>query len=225
MAKKIRVAVLFGGRSAEHEVSLQSAKNVISAIDKEKYEVVLIGIDHDGKWYLNESSHFLLNEENPKLIRLATGNRHLALVPGDDSQQIMSTTREGVVGTIDVVFPILHGPFGEDGTVQGLLKLADLPFVGEDVLVESGVLVNVAVLVIVGVDVLVIVFVPVIVGVFETVRVGVNVGGGGSGFRLPKMLNPKFPGGTQECISQTIIKFSRFIIAISQSKIVPPPPV
>ena len=68
MGKKIRVAVLFGGKSAEHEVSLQSAKNVIDAINRDKYEVVLIGIDHDGKWFLNESSNFLLHDKNPKRI-------------------------------------------------------------------------------------------------------------------------------------------------------------
>lgn len=134
MGKKIRVAVLFGGKSAEHEVSLQSAKNVIDAIDREKYEVVLIGIDHDGKWYLNELSHFLLHDKNPKMIRLARGKDNLALIPGAAAQRLINISRAEGIGTIDVVFPVLHGPFGEDGTVQGMLKLADIPFVGAGVL-------------------------------------------------------------------------------------------
>ena len=82
MSKKIRVGILFGGKSAEHEVSLQSAKNVVEAIDKEKYEVVLIGIDKQGRWYLNDESHFLLNSENPKLISLNKSNKNVALVTG-----------------------------------------------------------------------------------------------------------------------------------------------
>ena len=134
MGKKIRVAVLFGGKSAEHEVSLQSAKNVIDAINRDKYEVVLIGIDHDGKWFLNESSHFLLHDKNPKRIRLASGREHLALIPGADKQRLINISRAEGIGDIDVVFPVLHGPFGEDGTVQGMLKLADIPFVGAGVL-------------------------------------------------------------------------------------------
>ncbi|NIR53091.1 D-alanine--D-alanine ligase A, partial [candidate division KSB1 bacterium] len=82
MSKKIRVGILFGGKSAEHEVSLQSAKNVVDAIDKEKYEIVLIGIDKQGRWYLNEASNFLLNADNPKLIALNKANENVALVTG-----------------------------------------------------------------------------------------------------------------------------------------------
>lgn len=134
MKKKTRVAILFGGKSAEHEVSLQSAKNIIQAIDKDKYDVILIGIDHDGKWYLNDSSHFLLHEENPKLISLAVSNQNLALLPGDTGRQMLNVTKSTSTGEIDVVFPVLHGPFGEDGTVQGMLKLAGIPFVGAGVL-------------------------------------------------------------------------------------------
>jgi D-alanine-D-alanine ligase len=134
MSKKIRVAILFGGKSAEHEVSLQSAKNIIHAIDRNKYEVFLIGIDHDGKWYLNDASHFLLHAENPKLISLAKSSENLALIPGEETGQMLSVAKSASIGKIDVVFPVLHGPFGEDGTVQGLLKLADIPFVGAGVL-------------------------------------------------------------------------------------------
>ncbi|MCH8874186.1 D-alanine--D-alanine ligase [candidate division KSB1 bacterium] len=138
MSKKIRVGILFGGKSAEHEVSLQSAKNVVEAIDKEKYEVVLIGIDKQGRWYLNDESHFLLNAENPKLISLNKSNKNIALVTGKSGErEIVSVTDHASFGAIDVVFPILHGTFGEDGTVQGLLKLANVPFVGAGVLGSS----------------------------------------------------------------------------------------
>jgi D-alanine-D-alanine ligase len=132
--RKIKVAILFGGQSAEHEVSLQSAGNVAAAIDRKKYDVVLIGIDKKGRWYLNEESKFLLQADSPKLIKLQKAGDSLALVPGDQSGQLISLSDNRPVGPIDVVFPVLHGPFGEDGTVQGLLKLANVPFVGAGVL-------------------------------------------------------------------------------------------
>ncbi len=131
--KKLRVAIIFGGKSAEHEVSLQSAKNVIEALDKSKYEPVLIGIGKDGRWFLNRKSQFLLNAENPKLIKLNQENRTVALVPeGRNTELITVGTEERRL--IDVIFPVLHGPFGEDGTIQGMLKLLDIPFVGASVL-------------------------------------------------------------------------------------------
>ncbi|HHY81353.1 MAG TPA: D-alanine--D-alanine ligase [Clostridiales bacterium] len=132
--KKIRVGILFGGKSAEHEVSLQSAKNVLAALDRDKYEVVLIGIDKEGKWHWNQDSINLLNENDPKLIQLSPGQQELAVVPGSDGVRIVPVHGEGDIGLIDVVFPVLHGTYGEDGTVQGLLKLANIPFVGAGVL-------------------------------------------------------------------------------------------
>lgn len=134
--KKIRVGVIFGGRSAEHEVSLQSAKNVIEAIDKKKYEVVPIGITKTGQWILGNPSRLLLNAENPKLIKLNKSNENVALVPGEENRQLVSINPQAGPGNtkFDVVFPVLHGTFGEDGTMQGLLKLLDVPFVGAGVL-------------------------------------------------------------------------------------------
>lgn len=134
MKKKIRVAILFGGKSAEHEVSLQSAKSIIEAIDKNKYDVVLIGIDKKGRWYLNDASRFLLHVNNPQLIKLNKASDSVTLVPTDKANQLISLSTHRPAGQVDVVFPILHGPFGEDGTVQGLLKLANVPFVGAGVL-------------------------------------------------------------------------------------------
>jgi D-alanine-D-alanine ligase len=129
MKKKIKVGIIFGGKSAEHEVSLRSAKNVFEAIDKNKYEPVLIGVDKKGKWLLSDSSKFLLNSGDPKLIKLnKEASQSVALIPQSDGRLTNSDK------SIDVVFPILHGPFGEDGTMQGLLKLANIPFVGASVL-------------------------------------------------------------------------------------------
>lgn len=136
MARKIRVGVLFGGKSAEHEVSLQSAKSIIDALDRDKYDVVMIGIDKQGHWILNDASKFLLQADNPKLIKLNNNgsSTSLALMPGQTNEKLISVSGSQQAGQIDVVFPVLHGPFGEDGTVQGLLKLANLPFVGAGVL-------------------------------------------------------------------------------------------
>jgi len=134
--RRVRVGVLFGGESAEHEVSLQSARNVIEAIDPERYEVVLIGIDRSGHWHLAESSRFLLDGSDPRRIRLGPANRDVALVPGTRADLVPLDAGEPLE-RLDVVFPVLHGPMGEDGTVQGLLRLAHMPFVGPDVLGSS----------------------------------------------------------------------------------------
>jgi D-alanine-D-alanine ligase len=134
MAGKIRVGILFGGRSAEHEVSLQSAKNIIDAIDRDKYEVVMIGIDKKGQWHLNEESRFLLPTTQSELPELPESGENLALVPGKREKQLVALSEQEKLGSLDVIFPVLHGPFGEDGTVQGLLKLANIAFVGAGVL-------------------------------------------------------------------------------------------
>ncbi|MDR1373733.1 MAG: D-alanine--D-alanine ligase [Treponema sp.] len=154
MSGKITVGIVFGGKSAEHEVSLRSAKNVFDAIDRDKYDPVLIGIDKSGRWLLNRSERFPAGGA-------VSGGGAAALVPGSGSVYVANAGRDrpaenpngagsagkrgcivdlsasGAAGgelVLDVVFPILHGPFGEDGTVQGFLKLADLPFVGAGVL-------------------------------------------------------------------------------------------
>jgi len=130
MKRKLRVAVLFGGRSAEHEISLISARNIVAAMDKQKYDIIPIGIDKVGRWFFDEGSRLLNGTQ-----RVASSGRNgfTALVPGSKSPLIKISGRS-VLRNIDVVFPVLHGPFGEDGTVQGLLKLANLPFVGAGVL-------------------------------------------------------------------------------------------
>ncbi|MFD1361157.1 D-alanine--D-alanine ligase [Lentibacillus salinarum] len=133
MPKK-KVGIIFGGKSAEHEVSLQSAKNIVDAIDQDKYEVVLIGIDKQGKWHINDQSTYLLNAENPKLIQLNKSNEAVAIVPGETDHQLVRATDAGLLDQLDAVFPIVHGTLGEDGSLQGMMRIANLPFVGTSVL-------------------------------------------------------------------------------------------
>jgi D-alanine-D-alanine ligase len=134
--KKIRLGILFGGKSAEHEVSLISAKNVIEALDPQKYDVFLIGIDKTGEWHLRDRYAYLLNADDPKLVQLNEPKGSLALVPKQDRNELVSYFDNQLQESLplDVIFPVLHGTYGEDGTVQGLLKLANIPFVGAGVL-------------------------------------------------------------------------------------------
>ena len=120
--KKINVGILFGGKSAEHEVSLQSAKNIIEAIDRTKYQPVLIGIDKTGNWLMFDDATCLLHADNPKLIKLNQSSRRVALVPQNDGR-LTGLNGNPELGAIDVVFPVLHGPFGEDGLVVGHFSL------------------------------------------------------------------------------------------------------
>lgn len=133
MSEKIKVAILFGGQSVEHEVSLQSAKNVYEAINKDKYDVSLIGIDKKGKWHLNDKTKYLVNEHDPKTIKLNSSGENLSVVPGNEYKMI-NINNNSNISNIDVVFSVIHGTTGEDGILQGFLKLIDIPFVGPDVL-------------------------------------------------------------------------------------------
>ncbi len=130
--KKLRVGVIFGGRSGEHEVSLASAASVIRALDAEKYEAVPIGITKDGRWLVGGGAQKLLADV------LKSGER-VSLPPDPTAASLVPLTpssgRPSV--TVDVMFPVLHGTFGEDGTVQGLLELAGLPYVGAGVLASA----------------------------------------------------------------------------------------
>jgi len=133
--KKIKVGILFGGKSVEHEVSLQSARNVIEAIDRDKFDIVLIGINKDGQWLLNDSAEqFLIADSSNESLSIS-GNQ-VALIP-ESGGNLTSLTNIQSHSTLDVVFPLLHGTYGEDGTIQGLLKLANVPFVGAGVLASA----------------------------------------------------------------------------------------
>lgn len=122
--KKLRVGVLYGGRSGEHEVSLLSAASILKAIDRRKYEVVEIGISKGGTWLGGEEAKGLLTGED------AAGKLRLQASVGTDLVRESAMLTSG----LDVVFPVLHGTFGEDGTIQGLLELANLAYVGSGVL-------------------------------------------------------------------------------------------
>ena len=121
---KLRVGILFGGKSGEHEVSLLSANSILKAIDPKKYEIVPIGISKAGQWLgSDQAQHLLTGEPLPTTLQLEAGA---------ESRAIAQTT--SLSGSVDLIFPVLHGTFGEDGTIQGLLELADLPYVGSGVL-------------------------------------------------------------------------------------------
>jgi D-alanine-D-alanine ligase len=125
--KRLRVGVLFGGRSGEHEVSLASAASVIRGLDPEKYEAVPIGITKEGHWLVGAGAQKML----PEVLR--SGQR--VVLPADpNASALVPLDGRGAGQRVDVVFPVLHGTFGEDGTVQGLLELAGLPYVGAGVL-------------------------------------------------------------------------------------------
>ena len=132
--RKTRVGIIFGGKSAEHEVSLQSARNIIDALDRSRFDATLIGIDKQGRWHLCDAHDFLLHADDPARIALNASGRELALLPGQDRQQLQTVSPAQALEQIDVVFPIVHGTLGEDGSLQGLLRMAGLPFVGSGVL-------------------------------------------------------------------------------------------
>lgn len=132
--KKLRVGLLFGGKSAEHEVSLQSAKSIAENLDKKKYDVVLLGIDKQGHWCLNEGANFLLNADNPKTIAMRSTEKQLSLKPGGNHGEVLEVETQKAIGPLDVVFSVVHGTLGEDGSIQGLLKVANTAFVGPGVL-------------------------------------------------------------------------------------------
>jgi D-alanine-D-alanine ligase len=130
--KRLRIGVLFGGRSGEHEVSLISAASVISALDPEKYEAVPIGISKDGRWLAGTAAHKMLPQALGEVLRTGE-NVMLSADPNVAALVPVGNSRPDALH-VDVVFPVLHGTFGEDGTVQGLLDLAGLPYVGSGVL-------------------------------------------------------------------------------------------
>jgi len=132
---KLRVAVLFGGRSAEHEISLLSARFVVESLDPERYETVLVGIDKQGRWLLQEQAALLGAARDPRLVKLNAAMPGVLLPPYAQApaDRLLRVGQGSPLG-VDVIFPVLHGPMGEDGTVQGLLELSGVPYVGAGVL-------------------------------------------------------------------------------------------
>ncbi|MEG1285031.1 MAG: D-alanine--D-alanine ligase family protein [Romboutsia sp.] len=131
---KINVALVFGGRSGEHEVSLSSAASIYAHIDKEKYNVFNIGITKDGQWIYYEGSEE--NIKSGKWVELANKNIEINLVP-TGNKKVGLIFEDGRFEKIDVLFPVLHGPYGEDGTIQGLFEISQIPYVGCGVLASS----------------------------------------------------------------------------------------
>ncbi len=141
MKNKLRIGVIFGGRSGEHEVSVRSARSVIEAIDQSKYEVVPIAITKEGNWLAPAAAAALLPDSTQRLLskqRLGNSKEDVAII-GDPSRSGLVKLDSGAAKSerLDVVFPVLHGPFGEDGTIQGLLEMAAIPFVGCGTLASS----------------------------------------------------------------------------------------
>ena len=136
MKNKIRVGVIFGGRSGEHEVSLVSASSVINALDKEKYDAVLIGITKDGRWLssadtlrLFKSNDIALNDKNEKYLLPDPGKKGLVSYSDNGNSEVNEK--------LDVIFPIMHGTYGEDGAIQGLLELTNIAYVGAGILASA----------------------------------------------------------------------------------------
>jgi len=128
--KKIRVGIIFGGRSVEHEVSLVSAASVINALDKNRYDIIPIGITPAGKWLSSGETLHLLKEK-----RSIDNEPEHILVPDPRKQSLVILSDSGSTGqAVDVIFPLIHGTYGEDGSIQGLLELADIPYIGAGVL-------------------------------------------------------------------------------------------
>jgi len=132
--QKLTVGILYGGRSSEHDVSLCSAASVISALDKKKYEIIAIGIDRDGRWYVQEHPEITADKNFGKILSLKKQGRWLVNHFEQENKLYfynLGSSPKTIV--VDLIFPVLHGSYGEDGTVQGLLELARVPYVGADV--------------------------------------------------------------------------------------------
>lgn len=143
-SRKPRVAVVFGGRSSEHAISVVTAGAVLSAIDRDKYDVLPIGITSDGRWALttdDPSRMAIADRALPNVAQLAETAEGSVFLPVDPASREVVYSEPGSVpkalGDVDVVFPMLHGPYGEDGTLQGLLELSGVPYVGSGVLASA----------------------------------------------------------------------------------------
>ncbi|MGW5331771.1 D-alanine--D-alanine ligase family protein [Streptomyces bauhiniae] len=142
--RKPRVAVVFGGRSSEHGISTVTAGAVLGAIDRTKYDVLPIGITRDGRWVLTADEPrrmAITDRRTPEVLDVAESTEGGVVLPVDPANREVVYSEPGAVpkalGEVDVVFPVLHGPFGEDGTLQGLLELSGVPYVGSGVLASA----------------------------------------------------------------------------------------
>ncbi len=136
---KISLALIFGGRSSEHEISLISAINVIKNLNRDKYQLTLISIDKSGNWNFHENEDTIfINTDNPKTIALQKeGAQSIGLIPGPKKVIFYNFDKKEFLPSIDIIFPILHGAYGEDGAIQGLFQMIDIPFVGAGLMASS----------------------------------------------------------------------------------------
>lgn len=130
MSTKTKVAILFGGRSPEHNISLLSARNIVRSIDRSKYDTILIGIDKQGYWHDHGDAIKILNEDNPNEVILDNINNPVLLSQNTNDRTLYSRELKESISQIDVIFPVLHGTNGEDGSLQGFAKMANIPCVG-----------------------------------------------------------------------------------------------
>src|SRR5213595_905246 len=136
MERRMRVGVVYGGRSGEHEVSLRSAASIVAALDPARYEVVPVAITKDGRWLTGPESLKVLEAAQRDLAPIPEHGSEVTL-PADPTRHGLLPLGHGEATPLDVVFPVLHGTYGEDGTIQGLLELAGLPYVGAGVLASA----------------------------------------------------------------------------------------
>jgi D-alanine-D-alanine ligase len=139
--RKTRVAVIFGGRSTEHSVSCVSAGGVMSALDPDVYEIMPVGITQQGQWVLTSGDPSAFAIAGRTMPEITAGAGTAVVLPGDPTERglVVLDPKQGVqaLGQVDVVFPVLHGAYGEDGTIQGLLEMADIPYVGANVFASA----------------------------------------------------------------------------------------
>ncbi len=139
--RKTRIAVVFGGRSTEHAISAVSAGSILAALDTDEFEVVPVGITRAGKWVLTSGDPSALAIEGTALPEITASSGSAVVLPGDPTSGglVVLDPAEGVraLGDVDVVFPALHGAYGEDGTIQGLFEMAGVPYVGSNVFASA----------------------------------------------------------------------------------------
>lgn len=135
MTKKINVGLIFGGKSGEHEVSLLSANSIYKALDRKKYNVFLIAISKQGDFLLMNKNNFLLNQDNPKLIKINKDkSKKITFIYNKNQPLIFDLEKKAIIDHINVFFPIIHGTYGEDGSLQGFFEILNVAYVGSEVL-------------------------------------------------------------------------------------------
>ena len=135
--QKTNLAVIIGGKSPEHTISLRSGRSVVEALDKKKYDITVLGIDTQGKWYLQDTSDFLLHAEDNSLIALKPSETRVFLETDGKKTLLLNRKTNKKLKKIDVAFPVLHGAYGEDGVIQGFFRTVNLAFVGVDLMTSA----------------------------------------------------------------------------------------